>query len=166
MFFFVRRRGRRASRSSFSSTSTSTPTPPQLPPKQKTSPQRIHFRKEDERLLRKLLAKVKAQADTVRRRGFDFLISFLWMLFSRVRVFFSIFSLLLFSLERPHSSLSNQKISTDRRPRGRRSSGLGDLGGQGEFFVFFCFFHFLREGERKREKLTFLSLFLSRFSLP
>ena len=46
----------------------STPKPP-LPPKRenKKYPQRIHFRKEDERLLRKLLAKVKAQADTVSR---------------------------------------------------------------------------------------------------
>ena len=38
------------------------------PPPKKKLQQRIHFRKEDERLLRKLLAKVKAQADTVRRR--------------------------------------------------------------------------------------------------
>lgn len=32
-------------------------------------PQRIHFLKEDERLLRKLLSKIKAQADTVRKRA-------------------------------------------------------------------------------------------------
>ena len=31
-------------------------------------PQRIHFLKEDERLLRKLLSKIKAQADTVRQK--------------------------------------------------------------------------------------------------
>jgi hypothetical protein len=32
-------------------------------------PQRIHFLKEDEKLLRKLLSKIKAQADTVRKRA-------------------------------------------------------------------------------------------------
>jgi hypothetical protein len=43
----------------------SQPRPPTQNATQLIPAQRIHFRKEDERLLRKLLAKVKAQADTV-----------------------------------------------------------------------------------------------------
>lgn len=92
--------------------------------------QRIHFRKEDERLLRKLLAKVKAQADTVRveEKGEERArTSLSWVPLS----FFFSFSLLLsletlplpkYEQQRTQTQTKNRPTSTrPRAPRPRRS---------------------------------------------
>ena len=84
--------------------------------KKNTQPQRIHFRKEDERLLRKLLAKVKAQADTVSLWG-----GTLWSSRGFFVLFFFFF---LRSLSKPLSLTKQQQTKTKNRPTSTRPRAL------------------------------------------